>query len=377
MPAKKRQHYVPRFLLGHFSLLKNEKQINLYNISKKAIIKSVSLKRQAAQDYFYGKDGAIEDILSTIETEGSRLLNSIKNAESVPKLYSPEHKVLLYLVLSLNARTLYKAKEQNKLINKFIKTIASHDPLLRKDIKNVEFEWSDPALISLVMMSYTFPIATDLNCKLIINRTDSPFILADNPVVFYNQFLENRNKIGSNTGLAAKGLEIFLPINPKHMIVFYDHKVYKLGSANKNSVEILNSEDIASLNGLQLINANENIYFNEYLNDKYINDLAAKFGKYRNKKQANVDKYDDMFADGDTKDLLIFIHKEDIRCNLKLSVIKILKRAKKLELSNNVFQLRNPNLMQIFGEFDKLVKNNYYKENEFKKFLYDKLTGKI
>jgi hypothetical protein len=104
---------------------------------------------------------------------------------------------------------------------------------------------------------------SDLKYKILINLTDIPFITSDNPVVKYNQYLESRKWKHSKTGYASIGLQIFLPLNHKKLILLYDSNSYEIGNPNYRTHQLKKIEDIDELNLLQLVNCIETIYFDE------------------------------------------------------------------------------------------------------------------
>ena len=288
MAEKKRQHYVPKFLFRIFSINQDDKLINIYHIENDKFILSVPLKEQASIDYFYGKDGVVEDSFAQVEGVASPIIKEIINSEKLPPFHSKAHSTILFFTLSLGARTLFKAKEQVEFINKFVKKIASHEQGLKGHLNDFDIKVNNPISLSLKAVAETFPLASDLHFKLIINKTDLPFVISDNPVVFYNQFLEERKKYGSNIGIAVKGLQIFLPISPNHILKFYDHTVYKIGSSKSNLVEVNNPDDISTINGLQYLNANITLYFNDRISQKDISAIKTKFNKYRSVNKVNI-----------------------------------------------------------------------------------------
>lgn len=233
MPANKRQHYVPKFLLKNFSISGGGKQINVYNLKADEEYPAVPLKNQAYKDYFYGEDGILEENFGRIETEAAYILRKITNSNIIPENFSEEHEILLVFLLSLSSRTLYNAEEVNEFANKIAKNIASHHPKLKDHLDEFEVSYENPILIMLEALVGSFPIISDLRMKLLHNKTELSFIISDNPVVFYNQFLEERNPQDPNIGLATKGLEIFLPLSPQQILILYDHNVYKVGSSKK------------------------------------------------------------------------------------------------------------------------------------------------
>jgi len=374
VPEKKRQHYVPKFLLKQFSIDGNDKQINIYNITNDTIIDSASLKEQAAESYFYGKDGVIEDSFGKIETVAAKVFNEIIG-EKLPPQNTSNHSVILYFALTLGARTLYKADEQVELVNKLMKKIASLDPKLKDHLDDFEIKVENPLSMTLKAVATSLPLAVDLKYKLLINKTKTPFVISDNPVVYYNNFLEERKKIGSNIGVAVKGLQIFLPISPSHLLIFYDSAVYKVNGAKRNIFEIENSNDILSLNGLQFLNANLNVYYNSNFSSVNLKNLKNSYEKYRRSRKTNLSEYREVNSTKEVPNILLQFSAEDIKCKLNLSFIKTLKKAKDYDLGNKLVHLRNENLVRIHREFSDMVDEKKYKPSEFNNFIMDKLRN--
>ena len=371
MPEKKRQHYVPKFLLKHFSIEGNDKQINIYNITNDNAISSASLKEQAAENYFYGKDGVIEENFGKVEAEAAKVFKEIME-EKLPPHNSSKHSTILFFTLTLGARTLYKADEQVELMNKLMKKIASLDSKLKDHLDEFEIKVENPLSMSLKAVATSLPLAIDLKYKLLVNKTKIPFIVSDNPVSYYNNFLEDRKKIGSNIGIAVKGLQIFLPISPLHQIIFYDSAVYKVNGAKQNVIELKNDNDTLSLNGLQFLNSNLNIYYNDKFCSANLKTLKNNYDKYRRGKKTNLSEYREINSTKDVPNVLLQFYAEDIKCKLNLSFIKILKKAKGYDLGNKLIHLRNENLVRIHREFSDVVDERKYKPMEFNNFLLDK-----
>jgi len=374
MPEKKRQHYVPKFLLKQFSINGNDKQINIYNITNDTIINSASLKEQAAESYFYGKDRVIEDSFGKVETEAAKVFKEIIEGK-LPLQNTSKHSVILYFTLTLGARTLYKADEQVELINKLMKKIASLDPKLKDHLDDFEIKVENPLSMTLKAVATSLPLAVDLKYKLLVNKTKTPFVISDNPVVYYNNFLEDRKKIGSNIGIAVKGLQIFLPISPLHLIIFYDSSVYKVNGAKRNIFEVENDNEILSLNGLQYINANLNIYYNDKLSSVNLKNLKNSYDKRRRSRKTNLSEYREVNTTKEVPNVLLQFFAEDIKCKLDLSFFKILKKAKDYDLGNKVVHLRNENLVRIHREFSDMVDKKMYKPTEFNSFILDKFKN--
>src|SRR5208283_1382271 len=111
MPPKKRQHYVPKFYLRNFSIGAAGKSIGIFNIPSEKFISSGSLKEQAYKDYFYGKDGKIEDIYRQFENRAAIIIRSIIKQHILPLWASNERLELLTFATFLHSRTEYSADE--------------------------------------------------------------------------------------------------------------------------------------------------------------------------------------------------------------------------------------------------------------------------
>jgi hypothetical protein len=232
----------------------------------------------------------------------------------------------------------------------------------------------DVAQYSLSMVTQYYPLLLDLGYKLLTNKTEVEFVTSDNPVVMYNQLLSFR-KLGSNTGLYSKGLQIFFPLSPDKQIILYDDEVYRVGSDGKNVIEITDETDIYNLNALQACSCYENIYFmSEELNTFA---LHRKVRPYLRKNKSNIKVFPE-YNDGKEKSEIIMNYKEDIRFNFNLSFLTLRNSAKEwrskfLKLkSQPAVVKRNKSFHDDTVEFLKKVRNNEYQASEFIKFMEEK-----
>jgi len=99
----------------------------------------------------------------------------------------------------------------------------------------------------------------DLEIKLLKNNSDIGFITSDNPIVFYNQLLEEIKFEGAKTGIIHRGLIILLPLSPLYCIILYDSKVYKIGSKKQTIVNV-DYSDINNINALTFLSSDKIIY---------------------------------------------------------------------------------------------------------------------
>ena len=84
MTEKKNQHYLPKFYLRNFSYYNNEKQIGLYNIFNSFFIHQAKLKTQGSKNFYYGKDGIIENFLSEHEGRFAKIVKETAQECNLP-----------------------------------------------------------------------------------------------------------------------------------------------------------------------------------------------------------------------------------------------------------------------------------------------------
>ena len=346
MSDNKSQHFVPRLYLKTFSLNKNGKEISLFNVTNNFYVKNAKLKHQAQEDFFYGKDGVTENILQKIESQAAPILNKMILNSSIPKMYFDEFISFFNFSFLLAYRTKNEGVELQEMLNNMFKLFTKNDPRMSKyEVSDLELRINHPGDLNVSLALQTVRGAYDLKIKLLYNTTNIKFIASDNPVIKYNQYLEKRNHLGGHTGVANKGLQLFFPISPEIMLVFYDEWAYKVGNKKDDSIELTNNEDIDKLNMLQLINCFKIAYFNEKVEKEYLTTLNYRVAKYRGGEYTVLNELKNTKLNKENQKSKFYeTYKKDIKINLTLSFIKETKKAKNHIISNYVTQLRNENL---------------------------------
>ncbi|MEJ0103132.1 MAG: DUF4238 domain-containing protein [Bacteroidota bacterium] len=138
---------------------------------------------------------------------------------------------------------------------------------------------SDPVLLALVNSADKVHLLDYLSCKLIVNLSYLPFITSDNPVVKYNQFLEAKEAYVGATGIAVKGIQIFLPIHPRMMICLYDPAIYTCGEDHKVTVITESIDEVHQLNSLQYLNSHSQLFFNDFISKEYIEAVVEQHSR--------------------------------------------------------------------------------------------------
>lgn len=374
MPANKKHHYVPRFYLKRFSL--NGRSLNLYNFRLAQSIPDANLKSQCYRDYMYGKQGDQEQHLSQLEGAFAQLLRYMVPSGDLPHRMSPDHESLCIFTLLQYSRTAYTSDAMDEMADGMWKAILSKDPGVTKEmLENVRIVNKDPANFTVALMLPLYHLMMDLEYKLLAAAPGSEFITSDNPVVMYNQLMEFE-RFGSSTGLASKGLQIFFPLSPTNMLCFYDSAVYACEPRRETYITVPSKRDMDQLNALQVVSALENIYYTSPAADVF---RCVELGsRYRRASKARIIKGPERItATGGSQ--LIGSSREDVRTNLELTFMRLLKPAKRWREERKrpgpkqVSVVRNPWLIRKHELFSQLVDEGRYLPTQFLRYLRDTL----
>lgn len=287
MPEKKKQHYVSQFLLRNFSIPDKPKLINLHNLSKGKTVEGIAIKNQAQESFYYGNDLTFENFLGHTEKKVSHLIKSIIDKEELPKYRDKAYAGLLHFIMLYSFRTKANVDRTEEGINEAVKKLSKYV----KELENIDFEkyrikHPEPAAYNLASYMDNWVVTYDLDSVLLVNKTDKPFIISDNPLVQYNPFMLKRELYGIAGGLINKGLILFFPLSPEYCFMMYDSSAY-VANESERKIEISRAQDIYNLNTLHAIGANENIFFSEITHSDYVNQVAEQGASYREKRHIN------------------------------------------------------------------------------------------
>lgn len=369
MSEPKRQHTVPQFYLRAFSPDSNSRSINVFNIGAEKYITRASISRQAYRNYFYGKDGTIERKLSDLEGFASSITGHIIAHDKLPEINTKAYNTFLLFILLLKARTPGAANETAGQVSKYRSFIESR----AKQHSEKEFEIPSLAELSVThtlgLMAACSEIALDLNWILIKSDCDKYFFTSDDPVVFYNQYLERKRSPMSSTGLATKGLEILCPISPRHYIMYYDGGVYDLSRGCCESVAVADNHDVLHLNKLQMINCDENIFCHEHPSEAHLKFLSRRCRNYRSR--APYVSLLGAQSQG-ASEMPFEMNTREYRCKFSLSFMNVTPEAMRFSLRGQAPFVRDPRRSAVFPEYVQSLIMGEYKAGDFDKFLRDK-----
>lgn len=374
MPVYKNQHYNPQFYLKFFS--NDTRTINIFiKKSEKVIRDKAEIKHTSSADYFYSKDVSYEKKLGIIEDEAKRVLEKIILSNKLPEITDNDTFIIYFATIVHAFRTKQASHEINQFTDKLYKanlrSMHKFDPQFKKflkeheasieDLDSIKINSEEAAREYIYISASNMPSILDLKIKLLENRTDTPFLTSDHPVVFYNRFLERRNIKEGTTSLSAVGLQIFYPISPKLMLFFYDSLIYQVGLKNSPTEIITDKTIIDKLNVMQFLNCGEFIYFNKNMTDEYLHKLNARAKKFNTATEVIVRTFENIKErDGSIGDLNQ-LTKRAFQIKLDLSFIKETTFAKKYKVST--LNIRKNSLQMNLKEYFRIGKElqNYTK----------------
>ncbi len=289
----KNEHYVPQRYLRHFAngenffvfdKAKTEKRSG--NVGDYACERyfydvdfEVLKKEKMEQDPDFEFDPEIEQIMETIDVQHIEhwfgenvetwLFNPISKIISTYVMANPEKldNLLVMTEDDMNHISLYLAIQmiRSKEFRESIKEMYEGLPLLlmkkiaktdeeREFLDSIELKIKNKNYLKLLHAQFLMneemvsTIALHLRSKIWFighNKTNTPFITSDNPVVRYGHSEFN--------GINSKGIEIVFPISPKLILILADvEKFNKLLPFHNHFVEITSAE-VCYYNSLQII----------------------------------------------------------------------------------------------------------------------------
>ena len=165
------------------------------------------------------------------------------------------------------------------------------------------------------------PLLSDLRMKLLIAPKDHEFITSDHPTVTTNQRFYGRTNFPSTSGLAMRGIQVFLPLSPTACLIQYDPQCYRVGTRRQDTVSI-SSMDVETLNGLQVLNCDCVVYFRSEHSEPMVARICREFVSQRRDRVKATEQFGTP-----TGGMLFMMAKDDIRIPAQWSFCKAPKNA--------------------------------------------------
>lgn len=238
------------------------------------MIRGASLREQCCQDYFYGDNLEVEKNLSLIEGAQASLLRQLTQSKRISAI--KRHEIPLFLAMQYG-RTLRSAEDQSDRFEAMAKLYLSGS-LDEDALRSVRIRVKNSPTIATVNAIKASPLLYDLKQIIIENKTSTPFVISDHPVIVTNWFCRRRFPSNHGTGLATAGLQILMPISPNFSLMLLDSGTYRV--ADRSGYLILTKrKDVLRLNALQWLNADKVIYIPQDLDETQVKSLTMTTGR--------------------------------------------------------------------------------------------------
>lgn len=262
---KKNQHYLPQFLLRNFANpCSRRRAVDVLNLDRKAILPSGSIRHQCAKSFLYGEDGRIENSLQNLEVMAESVIKQLIRTESPP--VSERDQIVLTVFISAQygrtpaaGRSLARqAEAQAQMIRESARSRGIREEEIRYDWNSLSYP--KPEAASLSCFVHLSDVIFDLKHAVLINDTTIEFSISDVGVVLHNHWADGIGRLGGN-GFGNHGIMFVLPLSPRVALLKYDSAVYRIRGRPGNVIHINQEKYINSLNYLQALFAEENMYF--------------------------------------------------------------------------------------------------------------------
>lgn len=254
MAERANHHYVPQMYMRLFSE-DGSNRVGVYVIDTGHFTPQAPIKGQAAKKYFYGEDGGAEKAFGDMEDRAAPILKSVING-NVPKIGSFEHEALMFYLGMQHARTVDAAAQMAESAEKTMRFLLrtkfelEGDQEMLANLDLVKIERTNPVGDSIAAATVGASLLTDLELLLIVNDSDIQFISSDAPVALHNRVYEASPQT-DGAGYASVGLQLFIALGPRHLLLCYDRAAYVPEGETGGTVIVRDNEIVRLLNDLQ------------------------------------------------------------------------------------------------------------------------------
>ena len=256
MADNKNQHFVPRVHLRPFTVGGEGLAINLFNLDRMKAIPNAPVRNQCSGNYFYGQNRLLENAINFIENPYGPVIRHLSDNGAIGSAVEIVLKRFIYLQYLRTEAASFKASKM---------VLALHD-VPGSDLPVPTVKEAAKEAVQAAMLNYkdTMRIVDDLTLCVVRNRTDSPFVTSDDPVVLTNRLHIQWPRKGRPTfGAKTAGAIFILPLTPKLCALLYDGAVYSLGH-RAHWIDADRSADILALNSHQIMGCWANLYFRDW-----------------------------------------------------------------------------------------------------------------
>lgn len=326
---KNRHHFVPRFYLRRFA--SQPRRIHVFNLRRQAAYESVGLRDQCFRRRFYGDTPEVEDAFASLESIVAPTLKAIGLKRVAPATGTAEYiQVVAFVALQL-LRTTAAVKRVRRTSEKLASAAFNGSPP-----SEFQLDEDQALVISLSNLTIMVRALDDLASHVIAAPSGTTFITSDNPVFRYNQYCESIRGVGVLGGV-CRGLQVFLPLSPELCVLLYDSVVYKTGRRGTAPSSRATMEDVRILNLMQLVAADQNVYFSNWAERHAVESLALVAMRHRSQSGARLTE---AVENGNERSVLLHQYEQMPDLNLALSFAKVRRNARRVPLFERAQKVR-------------------------------------
>ncbi len=277
-PVVRNQHYVPRHYLRQFGYPRTE-LISLARIDPYHFVPRAGIGDQCKEDYFYGEDGEVDELMQIAEQDLAPVLPSVCKGNSFDNQQLNGLSMLMALLhlrtkKAVEKATLYPRLEFFKVIEEGIKSGELPAPE-----GGWTFKMAQISGVPRFLVPYTIPCWLEtwsLTPKLLLAPAKAAFVTSDHPVILLNQFASDTDPVKTFCGFGQSGFQILLPLSPQHCLFFFDPNTYESGTGTGQTMK-LQQTDVEAINALQIQSAARCVYFNDTVPENVAKEMIEKY----------------------------------------------------------------------------------------------------
>jgi Protein of unknown function (DUF4238) len=279
-----KDHYVPRHYLRQFSVSDSREHVTAAEVCPYKFLGRKGLGSECQKKDFEEGDEKLGKLLGVSERDLAPVLVSVALKQSFT---GPELSALKLFAATQNART-RKATEAYKVFPKRIfyeiaKSGIESGRLPPPPGGELTEEMVDFKGVLGLLVQNAFVCWLEMNtleCKLLQAPEGTYFITSDHPTAVLNQFCVGAHRYRHFAGFNKSGFQLFLPLSPELCLLFYDAKIYKVGSPRHVLIPI-SATDVELVNSLQIQTAEEKVYFHDPRFEPQVRKLIRLYAQFR------------------------------------------------------------------------------------------------
>jgi hypothetical protein len=337
----------------------DERTLAVLLVGEGKTIDGAPLRQQCYEDYFYGHDGGIENAFAAVEGRFTTALGDLSR-DHLDSLSENQIDDVRLFVHYQRLRTRGAADEVDEFNEALAKNVLSKDDRFKDlDFEKVRIKTNGAQFNSLHNAMTSFPLALDLEIKFLVSDKKLGFVVSDDPVLSYNQYVEHHPVLGrwpaGSTGLGLKGLQLFLPVSPRVCVAMYDPGSYVFGSIKRRTCDI-SVHDIRFLNSLQAVNARDCVYFHpDFTPNDELDPLRREHAKHLEWRKPRFFESPLVRRPDGLLSQLVMYSRPDLRFGARFGFVRVTDRTSYEGYDRGHLPVRSERLMDLAEQYNEFI----------------------